>query len=124
MFELSSIFYPESRHNERTFKRTGLSFLPRGGPRLRDAQGHVNGVGGRVRERRNALGLTQAQLCARVQVATDGAWPLDRQDVLRIENGGRLVGDLELICLALVLEVTARWLLLGDADDVARRWMP
>jgi transcriptional regulator with XRE-family HTH domain len=96
--------------------------MPRGGLRLRDDQGRVNGLGGRVRERRRELGLTQAQLCGRIETETEGAWLVDRQDVLRIENGGRLVGDLEIRCLARVLEVRACWLLLGDAEDVVRRW--
>lgn len=96
--------------------------MPRGGPRLRDGQGRVNGLGERVRQRRKELALTQAQLCARIEVATDGNWLVDRQDILRIENGGRLVGDLEILCLARVLEAKACWLLLGDSIDIVERW--
>jgi transcriptional regulator with XRE-family HTH domain len=96
--------------------------MPRGGPRLRDEQGRVNGLGERVRARRKELGLTQAELCARIETATDGGWLVDRQDILRIENGGRIVGDLEVRCLARVLETRACWLLLGDAPDEPQRW--
>ena len=98
--------------------------MPRGGRRLRDAAGRVNGVGERIRQRRRELGLTQTELSGRIEVATDGSWLADRQDILRIESGGRLVGDLELLCLAEVLEVRACWLLLGDREDTAPRWMP
>lgn len=97
--------------------------MPRGGPRLRDEQGRVNGLGGRVRARRKELGLTQSQLCARIETATDGAWLVDRQDILRIENGGRLVGDLEILCLAQALETRACWLLLADTSDEPQKWI-
>ena len=92
--------------------------MPRGGQRLRNESGLVNGLGRRVRERRKLLGLTQPQFCARIEMASDGGWLIDRQDVLRIESGGRIVGDLEILCLAQVLEVSACWLLLGEAPDL------
>ena len=97
--------------------------MPRGGQRLRDKQGRSNGIGERVRERRCVLGLTQPQLCARIETITDGEWLVDRQDILRIENGSRIVGDLEIRCLAHVLEITACWLLRGDIEEVPKKWL-
>lgn len=96
--------------------------MPRGGLRLRNAAGKINGLGERVRQRRRDLGLTQMQLCARLEIATGSEWLVDRQDILRIEGGQRLVGDLEIVVLARVLEMLASELLLGETEDKVVRW--
>lgn len=90
--------------------------MPRGGPRLRTEDGKLNQVGGRVRERRLALGLEQDELCARIATDTNGLWNPGWQDISRVENGGRLVTDLEVIVLSRVLERKPVWLLVGETD--------
>lgn len=88
--------------------------MPRGAPRLRNADAKLNIVGERVQQRREALKLTQDGLCARLAAVTEGAWVADRRDIFRIEDGRRSVHDTELIALAAALEMDACLLLLGD----------
>ncbi len=88
--------------------------MARGAPRLRTADGKVNQVGSRVRQRRTELKLTQDALCARLAMSTEGAWNADRMEIYRIEIGTRIVSDLELLALSQALECIPTWLLLGD----------
>ena len=88
--------------------------MPRGFPRLRTVDGGLNRVGGRVAERRVALGLGQDELCARLAETTGGAWVADRRDIYRIERSRRTVTDLELLALSLALDCETTWLLFGD----------
>ncbi len=88
--------------------------MPRGGLRLRTEDGRLNQVGGRVRERRLALGLEQDKLCARIALNTNGLWNPAWQDISRVENGARLVTDLEVLALAHALTCNATWLLTGE----------
>ena len=88
--------------------------MPRGGLRLRNTNGKMNGVGSRVRDRRHLFGLEQDELCARIANVTDGGWNPAWQDMSRIENGVRTVTDLEVIALAEALECSPCWLLVGD----------
>ena len=88
--------------------------MPRGFPRLRTADGGLNRIGRRVSERRNALGLGQDELCARLATTTGGAWIADRRDIYRIENSRRTVTDLELLALSMALDCDATWLLFGN----------
>ena len=90
--------------------------MARGSPRLRTPDGKLNQVASRVRERRDALRLTQDALCARLALNTDGAWNADRMEVYRIENGTRIVSDLETLVLAEALECSPVWLLLGTTE--------
>lgn len=90
--------------------------MPRGGPRLRTEDSKLNQVGPRVRERRLALRLEQDGVCARVASATDGEWNPAWQDLSRIENGARMVSDLEVLALARALECGACWLLSGTSN--------
>lgn len=94
--------------------RSDASTMPRGGKRLRTAEGTMNLVGPRVVGRRSQLQMRQDELCARIARATDGAWIPSWQDVSRIEHGTRLVTDLEVIALADSLECSPCWLLIGD----------
>ena len=87
--------------------------MPRGGPRLRTPDRKLNQVGPRVAERRQALQLEQDELCARLAMRTDGEWNPGWQDLSRIENGARIVSDLEVLVLAQALECSACWLLVG-----------
>jgi len=93
--------------------------VPRGAPRLTKHK-KKNQIGGRVRERRLALGLTQDGLCARLAVVTDGemdaVWIADDQEISKIENGNRSVHDLELLALARALDCNACWLLSGEGS--------
>ena len=88
--------------------------MPRGSPRLRTAEGKINQIGARVRERRQELELKQDELCARIAAETEGAWNPAWQDLSRIENGSRIVSDLEVLALAHALERSACWLLTGE----------
>lgn len=88
--------------------------MPRGGPRLRTEDKKLNQVGPRVRERRQALGLEQDGVCARIALATNGEWNPAWQDISRLENGVRIVSDLEIFALARALSCDPCWLLSGD----------
>ena len=88
--------------------------MPRGGARLRTSEGKMNQVGPRVRERRHELGLGQDDLCARIAQATNGAWNPAWQDISRIENGSRLVSDIELLAISKALDCSPCWLLTGE----------
>ena len=88
--------------------------MPRGGPRLRTQDGKLNQVGARVQERRSALGMTQDEFCARIASVTETRWVPAWQDISRIENGSRLVSDLEIFALSKTLECSPAWLLTGD----------
>ena len=48
--------------------------MPRGSPRLRTQDDKLNRIGPRVQQRRQELGLTQDQLCARLAILTEAAW--------------------------------------------------
>jgi hypothetical protein len=86
--------------------------MPRGTPRLR-AAGRLNVVGTRVRQRRRDLKLKQDQVCGRIAASTDGEWSPGWQDLSRIENGARLVSDVEVLALAQALECDPCWLMVG-----------
>lgn len=87
--------------------------MPRGGPRLRTANGDMNGIGLRVRSRRHELRLEQDDLCARIARVTDGMWNPAWQDISRVENGSRTTTDLEVVAFAKALECSPCWLLTG-----------
>ena len=91
--------------------------MPRGGPRLRSANGGKNQIGERVQEWRRTTNLTQEVLCDRIAVATRDEWEPDRKEISRIENGVRIVTDLEVLILAQALVCGASWLLLGPAGE-------
>ena len=91
--------------------------MPRGSPRLRTSEDKKNQVGDRVRQRCTELKLTQDALCGRLADETGGAWVADRRDIYRIENGNRIVSDLEVIALALALKCEVCWLMQGDGSE-------
>lgn len=74
----------------------------------------MNKVGVRVRGRRDKLGIGQDELCARIALNTNGAWNPAWQDISRIENGARIVSDLEVLALASALETSPCWLIGGE----------
>ena len=92
--------------------------MPRGGPRLRTKDGKLNLVGERVQQRRQTLKLEQDELCALIATATSGEWNPGWQDISRIENGARLVTDLEVVVLAMALECDSAWLLTGLRSEL------
>lgn len=79
----------------------------------------MNVVGLRVQERRKALTIKQDELCGSLARVTYGKWAPSRLDIYRIETGGRLVSDLEIIALAAALECTTGWLLHGDQEPIS-----
>lgn len=88
--------------------------MPRGHPRIRTPDNKINQLGERVRLSRDDLRLTQDELCARLADVTGGHWVADRRDIFRIENGKRMVSDLEILALANALDCDPGWLLTGD----------
>jgi len=89
--------------------------MPRGAPRLRTSEQKKNQIGQRVRECRARLEITQDALCARLAEVTSGGWIPDRRDIFRIEDGQRIVSDLEILALAEALDCSPCWLLVGEA---------
>jgi transcriptional regulator with XRE-family HTH domain len=91
--------------------------MPTGDARLRTADGRLNQIAARVKERRRTLSMTQEGLCARLAYVTGGQWNADRQEIVRIESGGRIVSDVELLALAGALACQPCWLLLGATNN-------
>lgn len=87
--------------------------MPRGGFRLRTEEGKINQIGPRVQSRRLELKLKQDEVCAKLAAQTRGSWNPAWQDISRIENGARIVTDLEVLALAKALGCEASWLLQG-----------
>jgi transcriptional regulator with XRE-family HTH domain len=90
--------------------------MPRGEIRIRTEDGDLNQIKSRMRERRKKLKMTQEMLCGRIADVTAGRWVPARMDIVRIENGGRLVSDLEILALAKALGCSASWLLTGEGS--------
>lgn len=76
--------------------------------KLQKPEGRANSAGVRLRQRREALGLSQEQLAARAQLE---GLNITQKTVSRIETGDRVVPDYELPVLARALGVTVDWLL-------------
>jgi transcriptional regulator with XRE-family HTH domain len=74
----------------------------------------MNQIYERMQQQRQALGLTQDQLCARIADVTAGAWNPSRKDIGRCETGTRIISDIEMLYLAKALECDPCWLFLGD----------
>lgn len=79
-----------------------------------DYQGKKNLCGNKVKQARRNLGITQAELAARLQV--EGI-TIERDSVSRIEIGTRFVADFEIVALAKVLKVGVEWLLSEDKES-------
>ncbi len=73
-----------------------------------DYMGKKNLCGNKVKQARAKLGITQAELAARLQV--EGI-TIERDSVSRIEIGTRFVADFEIVALAKVMKVGVEWLL-------------
>lgn len=78
--------------------------------RIRARDGSKNIVGPRIRALRKQAGLSQEALTARLQLLGMDA---ERGVIKRIENGDRMVSDLELRLLAQYFRVTYDYLLDG-----------
>ena len=76
--------------------------------KIYDFNGKKNICGERVKQARRALGLSQENLAARLQI--EGV-TVERDSVSRIELGTRFVADYELLALCRVLKVTPQFLL-------------
>jgi 8-oxo-dGTP diphosphatase len=74
-------------------------------------------VGGQVRERREALGLTQEQLGRQLEPLLGRPW--SRQAVSAAEKGDRAFGAAELVALAAVLHATVGDLLRPPVQEAA-----
>lgn len=80
--------------------------MPRGGQRLRGANGEMNLIGAHVLARRKALGMTRNTMIARIAYITEGQWTPGTADLARIEEELRAVHTTELLVLCEVLKVT------------------
>jgi hypothetical protein len=110
LFDISNQFYHVSPDNNLV--------MPKGDLRLRAANGEMNQIADRMRQRRRALKISQTRLCGRLADVTEGQWSADRQEIVRIELGGRIVSDVEILALAKALECSPCWLLTGETSAV------
>ena len=76
--------------------------------KIYDFDGKKNISGDRVREARQKLRLSQADLAARLQIR---GVIIERDSISRIEIGTRFIADYELLALSQCLGVSAEWLL-------------
>lgn len=67
-----------------------------------------NIIGPRLRTIRREKGLTQSMLAARCGIL---GWDIGENIITKIETDVRCVGDIELMCLALALDITPAMLL-------------
>ncbi len=77
-----------------------------------------NICGGRVREAREKLQLSQELLAAKLQ--TEGLG-VNQNSISRIETGKRLVADFELVALSKVLGVSMEWLVNGPQETDSKK---
>jgi len=95
--------------------------MPHGSPRIRLANGSMNLIGSRLKERRQRARVTQDNLCGQVAYLTEGAWVPTRHDIHRIESGTRTVSDAEIVALAAGLNCSLVWLVCGIAEEPTMR---
>lgn len=76
--------------------------------KIYDYNGKKNISGARIKEARRALGLSQEQLAAKLQL--EGV-VIERDSVSRIEIGTRFVADYEIAALSRILSVSPSYLL-------------
>jgi len=76
--------------------------------KIYDYEGKKNICGEKVRSARKALGLSQEELAARLQVKGVN---IERDSISRIEIGTRFVADFEIKVLSEILGVSAAYLL-------------
>lgn len=62
--------------------------------------GKCNVAGGRIRERREEMGISQSQLAARMEI---NGIAINQKAISRIETGDRVIADYELAAFAKVL---------------------
>lgn len=72
----------------------------------------MNICGSRIKQRREELKMTQAELAAAINV--DFKIKIDRSDISEIERGVRGLKDYELFSTAKILNVSPVWLLCGE----------
>ena len=76
--------------------------------KIYDYNGKKNICGERIKEARKALGLSQENLAAKLQLA---GVIIERDSISRIEIGTRFVADYELLILSQILKVSPAYLL-------------
>ena len=81
---------------------------------LRTENGSKNLIGPQVRSLRKKQGLSQEKLMAQLQLLGMDA---ERGVIKRIENGTRMVSDLELRLLARYFDVSYEYLIDGTIDE-------
>lgn len=81
--------------------------------KIYEFNGKKNISGSRIREARQRLRLSQAELAARMQVENIN---IERDSISRIEIGTRFIPDYELPVFSKLLNVSVDWLL-GKTDD-------
>lgn len=73
----------------------------------------LKAMGARLREAREAKGMTQAELARAIGVETPSYW--------RYESGGQQPGGESLAALCRTLGVTAEWVMFGEAPESGAR---
>ena len=81
--------------------------------KIYDYKGKPNIAGERIREAREALGLSLRPLAAKLQVMEV---ILEKTAISRIERYERFLSDYELLAFAEVLGVDVMWLLTGKGE--------
>lgn len=82
--------------------------------KIYDFNGRKNICGERIKKARTELGITQADLAARLQVQ---GIVIERDSISRIEIGTRFVADYELMVIAEILKVSPARLLYGESSE-------
>ena len=78
--------------------------------------GNKNIVHKRIKEAREALGISQGELAARMQTLNVN---MDQQMVSKIERNLRIVKDYEIVCFAKALKVSEKQLL-SQYEDLCK----
>lgn len=88
--------------------------MPAPASRLKTDEKKYNQIGDRVNERRKAAKMTQEELCGRLAALTNGVWNPEFREISRLERGGRMVTDLEILALGRALQCSPCYLLTGE----------
>ena len=77
-------------------------------------QDSLNALGGKLRALRGEFGISQAELCGRLQLA---GWDCDTLVMSRIERGVRTLTDLEILAILRILKKSLKDLEDWDRHD-------
>lgn len=101
----------EKPKRPKTDTRRESHVVDRLGPRDNREAVVRNIIGPKIKQRRLALGWTQAQLGGRITQLSGGKWEVKDEDVRRFETQRKLITDREIPMIAEALQCSAAWLL-------------